>query len=340
MSLPNAAAPWTAAEVPDQRGRTAVVTGANTGIGFETARVLAKRGATLVLACRDVQKANDAARRIRADTPGATVTTLRLDLASLASIRQAADQLHAGYSRLDLLVNNAGLMMPPYGLTEDGFELQFGTNHLGHFALTGLVLDLLLAVPGSRVVTVSSNAHRRGQIDLGDLHWQRRRYRRVAAYGQSKLANLMFTFELQRHLAAAGAQTIAVAAHPGAARTDLMRHSRPHIRIATSRRLKMIFSWLIQDAQAGALPMLLAAVDPAASGGEYYGPGGWGEFTGFPTPVESTARSHDIDVQRRLWQESERLTGVTYQFTTQASAPAGLVSPLRVPDRLTRSEIN
>jgi NAD(P)-dependent dehydrogenase (short-subunit alcohol dehydrogenase family) len=308
-------APWTAADVPDLHGRTAVITGANTGIGFEAAKVLAERGAAVVLACRDLAKAADAAARIGAATPQARVSTLELDLASLASVRVAADRLRASHPRLDLLVNNAGLMMPPYGRTADGFELQLGTNHLGHFALTGLVLDLLLAVPGSRVVTVSSSGHRRGTLDFDDLQSERR-YHRMTAYGQSKLANLMFTYELQRRLAAAGAPTIAVAAHPGGARTELARHSPIWIRAAVHPVLKPALSWLLQDARSGALPTLRAAVDPEVRGGEYYGPDGRGEFTGFPIRVDSSARSHDTDAQRRLWAESERLTGVTYHLTS------------------------
>jgi NAD(P)-dependent dehydrogenase (short-subunit alcohol dehydrogenase family) len=210
---------WTEADIPDQGARTVVVTGANTGLGFETARALARRGATVVLACRDLDKATLAAARIGTGA----VRTLRLDLASLDSVREAAGELRSRYGRLDLLINNAGLMMPPYGRTADGFELQFGTNHLGHFALTGLVLDLLLAAPGSRIVMVSSMGHRMGVMDFEDLQFERG-YNRIASYGRSKLANLLFTYELQRRLDEAGAGTIAVAAHPGTSRTELGRH--------------------------------------------------------------------------------------------------------------------
>ena len=195
--------PWTAADVPGQSGRIAVVTGANSGIGFEAAAVLARRGAHTVLACRDAGKAEDAVARLSAAVPEASVSVVRLDLASLESIRTAADQILAAHDRIDLLINNAGLMWPPYGKTTDGFELQFGTNHLGHFALTGLVLEAMLPVPGSRVVTVSSSGHRAGRINFADLQSERR-YGRMAAYAQSKLANLMFTYELQRRLHAAG----------------------------------------------------------------------------------------------------------------------------------------
>jgi NAD(P)-dependent dehydrogenase (short-subunit alcohol dehydrogenase family) len=310
---------WTAADVPDQRGRTVVVTGANTGIGFETARIFAERAATVILACRDVRKAQDAATRIRAAAPGASVEVERLDLASLASVRDAAARLRAGYPALDLLINNAGVMMPPRRPTEDGFELTFGTNHLGPFALTGLLLDRLLAAPGSRIVTVSSIGHRRGHIAFDDLQ-AARRYRAAPAYFQSKLANLMFTYELARRLAEAGAPTLAVAAHPGNAYTELPREMSWAARAAMSPRLRPVMSWLLQSAEMGAYATVRAAVDPAARGGDYYGPPGRFQFTGFPARVQSSARSHDVDAQRRLWAESERLTGVTYRI-------AGLTSP-------------
>jgi NAD(P)-dependent dehydrogenase (short-subunit alcohol dehydrogenase family) len=300
---------WTGSDVPDQGGRTAVVTGSNSGIGFEAALALAQHGATVVLACRDLERAEGAAARIRAAAPAAIVSTLELDLASLASVRRAAERLRGAHDHLDLLINNAGLMFPPYGRTEDGFELQFGTNHLGHFALTGLVLDRLLATPGSRVVTVSSTGHRAGAIHFDDLQYERRRYVRFAAYGQSKLANLLFTYELQRRLEAAHAETIALAAHPGISNTELNRFlpawTRP------------IGGALSQDPRMGALPTLRAAVDPAARGGEYYGPGGWMEMRGFPRRVESSARSHDTGAQRRLWEGSEELTGVTYSLKSE-----------------------
>lgn len=309
---------WTAADVPDQQGRTALVTGANAGIGFETAMVLAVRGATVVLACRDTAKAEAAAARIRAAAPQAKTETLRIDLASLASVRRAAEQFRSGHGRLDLLINNAGLIHPGRAITEDGFELHFGTNHLGHFALTGQLLDRLLAAPGSRIVTVSASGHRRGDIHFDDLTL-RSGYSMIAAYGQSKLANLMFTYELQRRLAASGARTIAVAAHPGNAHTDVGRDLPGWLRAVLSPRLRPVNSWLVQTARMGALPTLRAAADPAASGGDYYGPAGLGEFTGHPARVQPSARSLDANLQRRLWDESERLTRVRYRF---AGSPA------------------
>jgi NAD(P)-dependent dehydrogenase (short-subunit alcohol dehydrogenase family) len=310
--------PWTVEDVPDQRGRTAVITGANTGIGFETAQVLAQRGAAVVLACRNPAKAADAATRIRAGAPDASVRTLHLDLASQASVREAAERLRAGHQRIDLLVNNAGGVRPRHAVTEDGFESTIATNHLGPFAFTGLVLDRLLATPGSRIVTVSSIGHRRGAVNFDDLHFERG-YRSQTAYFQSKLANLLFTYELQRRLT--GTETIAVAAHPGNARTEFGSDMNPLIRTAMSPKLAWLTWWLLQSGRMGALAPLRAATDPAAGGGDYYGPPGRLQFTGHPERVESSARSHDTETGQRLWRESERLTGVTY--------PAGRSSATR-----------
>jgi NAD(P)-dependent dehydrogenase (short-subunit alcohol dehydrogenase family) len=306
---------WTAADVGDQSGRVAVITGATSGLGLETARVLAQHGATVVLAARDPAKMAAAADRIRAAKSGSdqkgSVETAELDLASLESVRKAAADLAARFARLDLLINNAGVMMPPYSLTKDGFELQFGTNHLGHFALTGLLLSSLLAQPGSRIVTVSSNGHRAGRLNFDDLQ-SARHYQKMAAYGRSKLANLMFTYELQRRLSAAGVRTIALAAHPGTARTDLTRHLSGLAQAAVSSRFSALNSRWVQDGSMGALPTLRAATDPDAIGGTYYGPDGPLQQTGYPVVVTSSTRSHNREVQRRLWIESEQLTGVTY----------------------------
>ncbi|NAZ76815.1 SDR family NAD(P)-dependent oxidoreductase [Kineococcus sp. T13] len=294
---------WTTREIPDQHGRVAVVTGANTGLGLETAGALADRGAAVVLAVRDVAKGRAAAARI-----GGDVTVRELDLSSLESVRAAAAALRQAHPRIDLLVNNAGVMFTPKQTTRDGFELQLGTNHLGHFALTGLLLEPLLAAPGSRVVTVSSTGHRiRAAIRFEDLQWERS-YSRAGAYGQSKLANLMFTYELQRRLAARGAGTVAVAAHPGASNTELVRNSPAALR-AVSDRLSPL---LTQSAAMGALPTLRAATDPAVLGGQYYGPGGRGELRGHPRLVTSSPGSYDLAAQRRLWAVSEDLTGVRF----------------------------
>src|SRR5262252_1973848 len=294
---------WTSDDVPGQHGRLAVVTGANTGLGFETARVLAARGASVVLAVRDTDKGKRAAARIADTAPGANVMVQPLDLTSLESIRAAAGELRAKHPRIDLLINNAGVMFTPKQTTGDGFELQLGTNHLGHFALTGLLLEQMLPVPGSRVVTVSSQAHRiRARINFGDLQSERS-YRKAAAYSQSKLANLMFTYELQRRLSGAGT-TIAVAAHPGLASTELTRHSP-----TASAALVRLIS---QKPAMGALPTLRAATDPGVLGGQYYGPGRLLGTRGYPKPAESSGQSHDTAIQRRLWAVSEELTGVTF----------------------------
>src|ERR1700682_2483411 len=301
---------WTTADIPDQTGRTAVVTGANTGLGLETAAALAAHGAHVVLAVRNLDKGKDAIQeieaRIGAAGPGATLTLQELDLTSLDSIRAAADELRSHHDRIDLLINNAGVMFTPRSTTKDGFELQFGTNHLGHFALTGLLLDRLLPVPGSRVVTVSSMGHRiPAAIHFDDLQWERS-YGRGAAYGQSKLANLLFTYELQRRLAPRGT-TIAAAAHPGGSNTELMRNMPAPLRVATAAMAP-----LFQGADMGALPTLRAATDPDVLGGQYFGPDGLGQLRGYPKVVSSSDQSHDESLQRRLWEVSEKLTGVVY----------------------------
>jgi NAD(P)-dependent dehydrogenase (short-subunit alcohol dehydrogenase family) len=287
----------------------AIVTGSNTGLGYDTARVLAARGARVVMAVRDTAKGDAAAARIRELSKGAEVTVHELDLGSLASVRAAAAELAAAHPRIDLLINNAGVMYPPKQNTADGFELQFGTNHLGHFALTGLLLKNLLGADGSRVVAVASIAHNiRAKIDFADLQWETRRYDRVASYGQSKLANLMFTYDLQRRLAAAKAKTIAVAAHPGVAATELVRH----VPGAGLPGVSWLSGRLLNTSELGALPTLRAATDPAVRGGQYYGPDGFRELRGYPKLVTSNAQSHDTAAQERLWTVSEELTGVTY----------------------------
>ena len=295
---------WTSANIPDQTGRTAVITGANTGLGYETAAALAAKGARVVLAVRNVDKGKHAAERITAITPAADVAVQELDLTSLESIRAAADQLRSDHDQIDLLINNAGVMVNPKSRTKDGFELQFGTNHLGHFAFTGLLLDRLLSVPDSRVVTVSSVGHRIGRIRFDDLQSERG-YSGLGAYGQSKLANLLFTYELQRRLT--GTRTIAAGAHPGVSKSELGRHASPWLRLVFGP-----FELTAQGADMGALPELRAATDPGVLGGQYYGPGGIFEMRGYPKVVSSNDRSHNVDVQKRLWAVSEELTGVVY----------------------------
>ena len=285
------------ADVPTMTGRTVVVTGANSGIGRVTARVLAARGARTVLAVRDLAKGRGAAA-----TMGGDPEVRRLDLADLASVREFAD----GFDEpVDLLVNNAGLMIPPLGRTADGFELQFGTNHLGHFALTNLLLPRIRG----RVVTVSSNGHRAGSIDFEDLNWERRPYRGMAAYGQSKLANLLFTAELQRRLTEVGSPVLATAAHPGMAATNLLRPPGERPRIESIQR--RIAHLLAQSDDDGALPTLYAAVADVP-GNSYAGPGGFLQGRGAPKPVGRSRSARDSGLARRLWTVSERLTGVTF----------------------------
>jgi len=293
---------WNLSQMPDQTGRVAVVTGANTGIGFETATALVAKNAKVIMACRNRQKALDAINKILERTPDAELEFIELDLASLASVERFATAFRSGHDRLDLLINNAGVMIPPLGRTEDGFELQFGCNHLGHFALTGRLLDLLEATSNARVVTVSSMAHRYGKMDFDNLNAEKG-YEKMPAYGQSKLANLLFTFELQRRLDAKGSMVRATASHPGWTGTDLQRHS------SSIRFLNFFFA---QTPPMGALPTLRAATDSEAEGGTYFGPRGFYEMRGYPKKVDTTPAAQNELNARRLWEISERLTGVTF----------------------------
>jgi NAD(P)-dependent dehydrogenase (short-subunit alcohol dehydrogenase family) len=304
--------------IPDQHGRIALVTGANSGIGLEAARVLAQQaGAQVIMACRDTTKGEAAAGTIREAVPHAELAVAKLDLASLDSVRSFA----AGYphERLDLLINNAGVMVPPYRKTADGFELQFGTNHLGHFALSGLLLDRLLATPGGRVVTVSSGAHKFGKINFDDLQSERS-YHRWRAYGQSKLANLLFTFELDRRLRETGADLLSVAAHPGYAATNLQFAATP----SRIERLGSVVANRVvaQSAEAGAMPTLYAATADIP-GGSFVGPDGFQEMRGKPKLVKSSRAARDPESARRLWEHSEQLTGVHFAF---AASPAAALS--------------
>ncbi len=302
-------------EIPDQHNRIAVITGANSGIGLEAARRLAGAGAHVVLACRDTAKGDSAASSIRHSAPGATLDVEALDLASLDSVRSFAERYE--HARLDLLINNAGVMASPHGKTADGFELQLGTNHLGHFALTGLLLARLLATPGARVVTVSSTAHKFGRIDFDDLQSERS-YRRWPAYGQSKLANLLFALELDRRLRTAGADLLSVAAHPGYAATNLQFAVTPsRIERFGSVILNRIYA---QSAERGARPTLYAAT-AELPGGSFVGPDGFQEMRGEPTLVKPTRAARDPETARRLWDVSEELTGVRF-----ALAPAPVAS--------------
>lgn len=296
---------WTEERIGDQAGRVAVVTGANSGIGWEAARALTQKGATVILACRNLEKALNAADQIRRLNPAGAPLVMALDLSDLHSVRTFADAFLAAYPRLDLLINNAGVMFTPFGKTKQGFEQQFGTNHLGHFALTGLLLERLISTPGARIVTVSSGTHQRGIMNFEDLNSEQN-YSPVGAYAQSKLANLLFAYELQRRLAAAGCSTLSVAAHPGWTHSNLTRNM--HAAMRSIDRL------LGQTTAMGALPLLYAALAPDVQGGDYIGPGGLQGMRGYPAKGQSSARSHDVADASRLWTISEELTQVAYQF--------------------------
>ncbi len=305
--------PWTAAELPPQTGRTALVTGANSGIGYQTALELARKGGSVLLACRNPAKAAEAAARIRVETPGAAVEVAELDVASLASVRAFAAAYAARGAALDVLVNNAGIMAPlTRKVTAEGFEVQMATNHLGHFLLTALLLPALKRAQAPRVVNVASIAHKRGTMDFGDL-MSERRYIPWSAYARTKLANLLFAHELRRRAEAAGSKVLSVAAHPGVARTRIVQNGmgggKPTLVTRTVEWFMPLFSH--SEAQ-GALPILYAAAMPDVRAGEYYGPHGFREMTGFPVRVRSTALSHDAETARRLWDESVRLTGADY----------------------------
>jgi NAD(P)-dependent dehydrogenase (short-subunit alcohol dehydrogenase family) len=304
---------WTTAIIPDLTGKVIIVTGANSGLGYEAAKEFARKGAQTIMACRDMDKAQAALDQIRAEVPDAGAETMQLDLASLESVRRFDETFRARHDRLDVLLNNAGIMYSPYHTTEDGFESQLGTNHLGHFALTGMLLDLLLTTPGSRVVNVSSVAHRWGKMDFDNLMYDGGRgYSPYRAYGRSKLANLLFTYELQRRLQASGAGTIAVAAHPGNSDTNLFRYVKGKWWLRLMR--PVMDRTMIQSAPMGALPGMRAAVDPNVIGGQYYGPNGFMQQRGYPVVVESNKPSHSEADARRLWQVSEELTGVRYAW--------------------------
>ena len=302
---------WTSEAIGDQKDRVVIVTGANSGIGLEAVRELARRGAHVVLACRSEQRATAAIASLKAEHLSGSLAYIHLDLARLDSVHQFAQRFRTEHGRLDVLINNAGVMMPPAGKTADGFELQFGINHLGHFALTGLLIDLLQGTPASRVVNVASLAHRWGTIDFEDLQWERRRYRKWPSYGASKLANLLFTFELQRRLEARGSEVIALAAHPGWTHTELQRHISGAGLFGTLLAMK---PW------QGALPTLRAAAAVDVKGGDYYGPGGFQQLRGYPVTVEASEAAHDQAVARRLWEVSAELTGVPFLLREAAAA--------------------
>jgi NAD(P)-dependent dehydrogenase (short-subunit alcohol dehydrogenase family) len=301
---------WEANQIPDLNGKVIIVTGGNTGIGLQAAIAFTGKGAETILACRNDKKALKAVGQIKKKVPEARVRYMHLNLGSLASVQHFAETFGNYYSRLDILLNNAGVILNPYRLTEDGFESHIGINHLGHFALTGLLIDYIAKTDGARVVNVSSKVQRMGRMDFDNFHHALRKgYSRIGAYSSSKLANLLFTYELNRRFRKADINALAVAAHPGYSYTDLGR-------ARFFKVLKYIFYPLVvtitQNSARGALPSLRAAVDPGVKGGEFFGPGGRGERKGFPVQVKSNCESHDTNDARLLWEISEKLTGVKF----------------------------
>jgi len=304
---------WTSSLLPDLSERRVIITGGNSGLGLEAARALARRGARLTLACRDLGKAHSAREELLRQTPDAEVELLELDLADLASVRAAAASYRARESQLHVLLNNAGIMAIPRRETADGFEMQLGTNHLGHFAFTALLCEPLLATQGARVVNVSSTAHKMGRMHWDDLHGQRS-YGRWNAYAQSKLANLLFAYELQRRLAAAGSSALSVAAHPGYAATNLQfADARMRGSSSGERFWQLINGLFSQSAEMGALPLLRAAGADGVAGGDYYGPDRLAESRGHPVVVAASRRARNLADAARLWEESEQLTGVRFE---------------------------
>ncbi len=306
----NAEPNWTTSDIPDLTGKVTIVTGANSGLGFETSKELARKGAIVIMACRNMEKAQAAYDEIKAEIPSANIELMTLDLASLDSVKQFVEAFKAKYQRLDQLINNAGIMMVPYGKTVDGFERQVGTNHLGHFALTGQLMDLIEQTSGARVVNVSSMGHRMGSMDFDNLLYEDgNEYSPMGAYGRSKLANLLFTKGLQARFEAQNTDAIAVSAHPGGSNTNLAGHMEDQ---TVFKLLSPVLERMMQSAAMGALPQIRAAVDPDVKGGEYYGPSGFMEQTGYPVRVQSNAASHNEADTNQLWKVSEELTGIKY----------------------------
>lgn len=303
---------WTVRDIPDQTGKIALITGANSGLGYETALALAGKGAQVIMACRSLAKGNEARQHVRAQFPDASVEVMQLDLGSLTSVRQFAKTFTDRYNRLDMLINNAGIMAPPRQETADGFEAQFGINHLGHFALTGLLIETITQTPASRIVNVSSSAQYMGKINFDDLQ-HTRSYSRYLVYSQSKLANVLFTFELQRRLEQAGFDTISVVTHPGFSSTHLQINTAN----ATGSKLErftygVMMPSVAQSQAQGALPQLYAATVPGVKGGEHFGPDGFLQMRGYPTRHRAARAAYNAADAKKLWEVSERLTGVEY----------------------------
>lgn len=303
---------WTTENIPGLTGKVIIVTGGNSGLGFEAVKAFAEKGAEVVLATRSMEKGEEAKKQILQTGISGKIEVIELDLMNLKSVIKFAEQFKKNYTRLDVLLNNAGIMTTPYFLTKDGFEAQIGTNHLGHFALTGLLMPVIKKSPVSRVVNVSSMAHKQGKMDFENFLFEGGAgYSPLKSYGRSKLSNLLFTYELQRRLVARNVKSIAVSAHPGVSNTNLGRHIENKL---FYKILYPLMSPFIQSQEMGALPQIRAAVDPNVKGAEFYGPGGFNEMKGFPVKVQSNSASHNLDDARKLWELSEKLTGVKFEL--------------------------
>jgi len=299
---------WTTANIPDLSGKVIIVTGGNSGLGYESVKAFAEKGAEVILATRSIEKGETAKQQI-GNVKG-KIVIMQLDLMDFASVKSFADNFSKKYTRLDVLLNNAGIMTTPYFLTKDGLEAQNGTNHFGHFALTGQLFNLIKNTPDSRVVNVSSMAHKQGKMDFGNLLFENGKgYSPIKSYGRSKLLNLLFTYELQRKIEAAKINSIAVAAHPGVSNTNLARFLEDKLIFKILKPMMMPF---MQSQDMGALPQIRASVDLNVKGSEYYGPDGFNEMKGFPVLVQSNAASHNAEDARKLWEISEKITGVSF----------------------------
>jgi NAD(P)-dependent dehydrogenase (short-subunit alcohol dehydrogenase family) len=294
---------WTEKNIPNQSGKIAIVTGSSSGIGYEAARILAKKNATVIIAVRNLEKGEYARSKIKSENPDANLDIIKLDLADLSSVKSFVKEFKSKYNKLDMLINNAGVMIPPYTKTKDGFELQFGTNHLGHFALTLQLLDVIEKTPNARIVNVSSGAHKYGKINFDDLNWEKRDYKAWKAYGDSKIANLYFTKVLAEKVAKKNIQV--TAAHPGWTATELQRHSG---------MIEFLNSIFAMPQEQGALTTLRAAVDNDAKSGDYFGPNGWQEWRGYPVKVEPNSLAKDKKIANKLWDVSEELTGIKFNL--------------------------
>jgi NAD(P)-dependent dehydrogenase (short-subunit alcohol dehydrogenase family) len=301
---------WSTTNIPDLTGKVIIVTGGNSGLGYESVKAFAEKGVDVILTSRSVEK-GEAAKKAIGKVKG-NIIVLPLDLMDFSSIRSFTEKFQQKYKRLDVLLNNAGIMTTPYFLTKDGLEAQMGTNHFGHFALTGLLFGLIKNTPKSRIVNVSSMAHKQGKMDFSNLLFENGKgYSPIKSYGRSKLANLLFTYELQRRMEVKGIKSIAVAAHPGVSSTNLFQYLEEKM---IFKIFKPLMSPFIQEQDMGALPQIRASVDENVKGGDYYGPDGFNEMKGFPVLVKSNATSHNLEDAKKLWEVSEKITGISFPF--------------------------